>query len=64
MNKDTLEGQWQQLSGVIKAKWGKLTDDDLKKAAGNRDYLLGKLHEQYGLARDVAERALREMGHV
>ena len=64
MNKDTVEGQWQQLAGVIKAKWGKLTDDDLKKSAGNREYLLGKLHEQYGVAREIAETTLREMGHV
>ena len=64
MNKDTLEGQWQQLSGAIKAKWGKLTDDDLMKSSGNREYLLGKLHEQYGMARDVADKVLRDMGHV
>ena len=55
---------WQQLVGVIKAKWGKLTDDDLKKSAGNREYLLGKLHEQYGMVREIAEKTLREMGHV
>ena len=64
VNKDTREGQWQQLAGLIKTKWGKLTDDDLMQAEGNREVLLGKLHERYGLARDVAEKALRDLGHA
>ncbi|MCA8152553.1 CsbD family protein, partial [Burkholderia contaminans] len=27
MNEDKIKGQWKQLSGKLKAKWGKLTDD-------------------------------------
>ena len=64
MNEDTVEGRWKQLSGKIKQKWGKLTDDDLKTAEGNKDYLLGKLQEHYGLARDKAEQRLKELGCV
>ena len=29
MNQDRIAGQWKQLKGKIKEKWGKLTDDDL-----------------------------------
>jgi uncharacterized protein YjbJ (UPF0337 family) len=64
MNQDTLQGQWKQLSGTIKAKWGKLTDDDLQRAEGNKDYLLGKLQEHYGLAKDKAEAHLKEIGYI
>jgi uncharacterized protein YjbJ (UPF0337 family) len=35
MNEDIVKGNWKQLSGKIKAKWGKLTDNDLEKAEGN-----------------------------
>ena len=28
MNKDIIEGKWDQLVGKAKAKWGDLTDDD------------------------------------
>jgi len=35
MNKDTIEGNWKQIKGQVKARWGKLTDDDLTVAAGN-----------------------------
>jgi len=64
MNKDTVQGNWKQLSGKIKAKWGKLTDDDLTRAEGNREHLLGKLQEHYGLAKDKADQNLKELGFV
>src|SRR5690242_1183610 len=63
MNQQMAEGRWQQLSGKIKRKWGKLTDDDLTRAAGDREYLVGKLHEQYGIARDRAESELDNLGY-
>ncbi|MGA9031936.1 MAG: CsbD family protein [Sulfuricaulis sp.] len=64
MNEDIVKGNWKQLSGKIKAKWGKLTDNDLEKAEGNKEYLLGKLQEHYGLAKDKAEQNLKDLGHV
>ena len=39
MNKDILEGKWKQMRGEAKAWWGKLTDDDLDRAAGKFDVL-------------------------
>ncbi len=62
MNKDTIKGDWKQLSGKIKQKWGDLTNDDLKQAEGNHEYLLGKLQERYGLAKDKAREQLKELG--
>ena len=47
-------------SPKLKAKWGKLTDDDLKVADGNSEYLAGKIQERYGIARDEAERQIRD----
>jgi len=60
MNWDIIEGKWKQAAGAVKAKWGKLTDDDLKTIAGKRDQLIGKLQEKYGLAKDEAEMELSE----
>jgi uncharacterized protein YjbJ (UPF0337 family) len=60
MNWDQVTGNWKQFQGKVKAKWGKLTDDDLKVAAGKRDQLLGVLQERYGYAKDQAERELDE----
>ncbi|MBY0372559.1 MAG: CsbD family protein, partial [Bryobacteraceae bacterium] len=39
MNKDTIEGNWKQMMGKVKEKWGKLTDQDLEVIAGKRDQL-------------------------
>ncbi len=60
MNNDIIKGKWKQLSGKIKQKWGDLTDDDLTVVDGSRDYLLGKVQERYGVAKDAAEKQVRE----
>ncbi len=56
MNTDILKGKWNQLSGSAKEKWGKLTDDELQQIGGEKDKLVGKVQEKYGLARDEAEK--------
>lgn len=55
MNWDTIKGNWKQLTGSAKAKWGELTDDDLQEAEGDREVLAGKIQERYGVAKDEAE---------
>ena len=58
MNWDVLKGNWKQLTGKVKQKWGKLTDDDLTAIGGKRDELVGRLQKHYGYAKDEAEREL------
>jgi uncharacterized protein YjbJ (UPF0337 family) len=60
MNWDVIKGQWNQLTGKLRSKWGKLTDDDWNLVAGKKDTLVGKLQERYGYARDEAERQVDE----
>ena len=60
MNWDRVEGNWKQLRGSLRERWGKLTDDDLDVIAGHRDQLVGKIQERYGIAKDRAEEQLRE----
>ena len=60
MDTDTLKGQWKQLKGKVKEKWGKLTDDDLTEVEGRRDYLIGRIQERYGIAKDKAESEVRD----
>jgi uncharacterized protein YjbJ (UPF0337 family) len=56
MNWDIVKGNWKQMKGSAKKRWGKLTDDELTQLEGNRDQLVGKVQERYGIARDEAER--------
>ena len=60
MNQDTMKGQWKQLKGKVREKWGKLTDDDLDRIEGQREQLVGKIQERYGIARDEAERQVND----
>jgi uncharacterized protein YjbJ (UPF0337 family) len=60
MNQDILQGKWEQLKGEARVKWGKLTNDDIDQIEGQREKLVGKLRERYGLARDRAERDVDE----
>jgi uncharacterized protein YjbJ (UPF0337 family) len=60
MNWDQVAGNWKQVKGVIREKWGKLTDDDLDVIAGKRDILLGKIQEKHGVAREEAEKQLKD----
>jgi uncharacterized protein YjbJ (UPF0337 family) len=55
VNKDIFEGKWKQVRGEAKSWWGKLTDDDLDRAAGKFDVLAGLLQEKYGYTREQAE---------
>ncbi|MBW7922360.1 MAG: CsbD family protein [Rubellimicrobium sp.] len=52
MDRDRVEGNWKQLKGKVKEKWGELTDDELDRIAGRRDQLEGLVQERYGLAKD------------
>ncbi|EAU46392.1 MULTISPECIES: CsbD family protein [Salipiger] len=63
MNWDVIQGKWKQLKGEAKSKWGELTDDDLDRAEGDRDKLVGVVQERYGLAKDEAEREVDEFYH-
>ena len=48
INQNQFEGNWKQLKGALKEKWGDFTDDDLLAIAGNLDRFEGKLQERYG----------------
>jgi uncharacterized protein YjbJ (UPF0337 family) len=66
MNDDVFTGQWTQMRGSLKSWWGRLTDDDLDRIAGQKDRLVGLVQEKYGQSREQAEREveqrLREYG--
>ena len=56
MNWDQLEGKWKQFTGSAQEHWGKLTDDDMKTLTGQKDNLVGRIQERYGIAKDEAEK--------
>ncbi len=55
---DQIAGSWKQLRGEVRKQWGKLTDDDLEQIRGQRDIMVGKLQERYGMAKEEANRQI------
>ena len=60
MNKNQIKGNWNQLKGEIKRRWGKMTDDDLIEAEGDMQKLAGKIQKRTGDDQQVIERWLRD----
>jgi len=60
MDWDRLEGDWKQLRGKAKERWGKLTDDDLTTISGRRAQLEGKIQERYGYAKGQARKEIED----
>ncbi len=64
MNSDQFEGKWRQLKGSVKQRWGKLTDDDMTSLSGQKDELIGRLQERYGITREQATKEADEWAHA
>ena len=58
MNKDQEQGKWNQVKGTAKKAWGKLTDDDFKKAEGSVDKLYGVIQEKFGDTKEAIKAKL------
>ena len=60
MNWDQIKGNWHQVKGLLRERWGHLTNDDVEQISGEQERLLGLLQARYGLVREEAERQVRE----
>ena len=60
MSRDVIKSQWTRLSGKLRAKWGKLTYEDVGYPEGDRDYLIGILQKRYSIQKDAAERLVAQ----
>jgi uncharacterized protein YjbJ (UPF0337 family) len=58
-----IAGDWKEFTGLVKAKWGKLTDGDFTTFGGKSEQLADLLQKKYGYAKDQAEREIAEFTH-
>jgi uncharacterized protein YjbJ (UPF0337 family) len=61
INTQELQGQWNQIRGQVKQKWGQLTDDDLQIQGGNVDQMVGRIQQRTGEGREAIEKYLTEL---
>src|SRR6185503_3840759 len=55
VNQQTLQGNWNEIKGKLRSKWGALTDDDVAIFNGNVDQLMGTIQRKTGEARESIE---------
>lgn len=60
MNKEQIEGKWEQLKGKMRQVWGRLTDDELNLYNGRQQEFFGKLLEKHGVVKEDAEKMIKE----
>ncbi|WP_191600197.1 CsbD family protein [Marinomonas algicola] len=61
MNKDIAKGKWNQLTGSIQKKYGKLTDDEITEVGGKFEKFYGIMQERYGMTKEEAQKAFNEL---
>lgn len=61
VNQQTLQGNWNEIKGKLKKKWGALTNDDIQSFDGNVDRLIGLIQRKTGEARSQVEQFLDEL---
>jgi uncharacterized protein YjbJ (UPF0337 family) len=56
-----LKGNWNEIKGKLKQKYGQLTDQDLIFAEGKEDELLGRLQTRLGKTKDELRAEIEKM---
>jgi uncharacterized protein YjbJ (UPF0337 family) len=52
MNQQTLLANWNEIKGRITEKWGEFSDDELQRAKGKSDQLIGLIQRKTGETRE------------
>jgi uncharacterized protein YjbJ (UPF0337 family) len=61
VNQQILEGNWNEIKGKLRKRWGQLTDKDLPVAQGNAEEIVGVIQQKTGETREQVEKALEEV---
>jgi uncharacterized protein YjbJ (UPF0337 family) len=61
LNAQILEGHWNEIKGKLHERWGALTDDELQRAKGNVDQLVGAIQRKTGESREAIRKYLDEV---
>src|SRR5688500_3095201 len=59
-----VEEQWKVYEGSARAHWSKLDDHDWQTATGNKEQLIGRIQERYGISKDEAGKQVEDWARV
>lgn len=60
-NLTELKGNWKEIKGKLKQKFGMLTDSDLLFAKGKQDEMLGRLQTKLGRTKAEVHKIISEL---
>jgi uncharacterized protein YjbJ (UPF0337 family) len=60
-NLTILKGNWKEIKGKLKQKFGMLTDSDLLLAEGKQDEMLGRLQSKLGRTKAEIHKIISEL---
>ena len=61
VDQQVLKGQWHEVRGKLKEKWGQLTDVDVRSFEGTTENLIGRIQQRTGETRKAIEGFLQEV---
>jgi uncharacterized protein YjbJ (UPF0337 family) len=61
VTQETLQGNWNEIKGMLRKRWGQLTDNDLAQYQGNVEELAGLIQRKTGESREAIENYLSEL---
>lgn len=61
VNQQVLQGNWNEIKGLLRTKWGQLTNDEVQSFDGNVERLVGLIQRKTGEAREGVEKYLEEV---
>jgi uncharacterized protein YjbJ (UPF0337 family) len=53
-NHDPIKAQWLEVRSMLKKRWSRLTDADVNRHEGSREFLIGCLQDRYGIGMEQA----------
>lgn len=56
-----LKGNWNEIKGKIKQKYGNLTEDDLIYEEGKDDELLGRIQQKIGQSKEEVKKWIESL---
>jgi uncharacterized protein YjbJ (UPF0337 family) len=61
VNQQTLKGDWNEVTGKLRSKWGQLNNDEMQQFKGDTTQLVGYIQRKTGEARDKIEGFLHDL---
>ena len=60
---DYVLGHWNEVEGIVRRQWDKLTNEDLAQMHGRQEELVSALQRRYGYAKARAEQEIDDWLH-